>query len=978
MLLSVTVASAQNTDSSSHLARGLELIRMGQWHAAEHELGKVRIAELSEIERVEIEYRMAECAAMLRKDDAVQALVAFRVKYPESVYDRDAALLLGDVMYDIGDYADAAEAYSSVDYSKSDSDRRSESNFKHGYSLFMTGRNGEAAQMFDMVSGGKYAEHALYYKSYIDYTSGRYGEAERGFRELESSAAYKPIVPFYLLQIEFLKGNYDYVTAHGDELLAASDGARAADMARILSESWFHKENYPAALKYMERYVALGGRMGRGEKYVAGYSAYMTNNIGEAIRLLSEATGPDDELSQNAAYHLAGCYLRTGDKRAAMQSFSIAASSGHVPQIREDAMFNCGKLQFELGGGVFNEAINMLSKYIREYPDSPHIGEAWEYLAAAYYNSRNYDAAYEAIRMIPSPDNNIRTAYQKIAYFRALEYIGEGRNSQAMSALNEALDNRFNAKYTALAQFWKAELLFREGRYADAAALYKTYVSLSPAGEREHRLAQYNLGYCYFNTEDWSESASWFDKMLKNSSTRDMYAADALNRRGDIYFAGRKFADAIDCYGKAAASSTDARYYAAFKRAMMYGYAGTPDRKIEALTAINEGAYADDALYELGRAYMAKERYRDAATTLKRFTERYPESELYNAALSGLGLAYQNLGDNNAALGYYKRIVESAPSSPEARDAMLAIKSIYVGAGDADAYFAFASKSGIDSDMGAAARDSLAYAAAENIYLSQTSGDKRIAALQGYLDKYPRGGFRPNALYNLADASLAEGNTDESIRALTELAGMYHNGFTVRGLDKLSAQLASEKRYGEAADAFLRLAESATAPATVSKAWRGYLDNSVAAKDATRLTAAIDKTLAASGADKETKRQAKFLKAEALHNSGTEGYMPIYRELAADMKSETGAKSQLRLIEIEYGAGRTDAVEKLVMEFSASGTPYMYSLGRAFLILGDIYADKGDVFQARATYQSIVDGYSPRNDGIVDEAKRRIENLKIE
>ena len=33
------------------------------------------------------------------------------------------------------------------------------------------------------------------------------------------------------------------------------------------------------------------------------------------------------------------------------------------------------------------------------------------------------------------------------------------------------------------------------------------------------------------------------------------------------------------------------------------------------------------------------------------------------------------------------------------------------------------------------------------------------------------------------------------------------------------------------------------------------------------------------------------------------------------------------------------------------------------------------MFQARATYQSVADGYTPTDDGIVDEAKARIALL---
>ena len=37
---------------------------------------------------------------------------------------------------------------------------------------------------------------------------------------------------------------------------------------------------------------------------------------------------------------------------------------------------------------------------------------------------------------------------------------------------------------------------------------------------------------------------------------------------------------------------------------------------------------------------------------------------------------------------------------------------------------------------------------------------------------------------------------------------------------------------------------------------------------------------------------------------------------------------------------------------------------------------RNDAFQARATYQSIVDGYADRTDGIVEEARQKIDALK--
>ena len=59
-----------------------------------------------------------------------------------------------------------------------------------------------------------------------------------------------------------------------------------------------------------------------------------------------------------------------GRKQQAMQSFAMASSEGYDDAISEDALFNYGKLQYELGGGYFNEAINVLNRYIARYPNS--------------------------------------------------------------------------------------------------------------------------------------------------------------------------------------------------------------------------------------------------------------------------------------------------------------------------------------------------------------------------------------------------------------------------------------------------------------------------------------------------------------------------------------------------------------------------------------------------------------------------------
>ncbi len=69
-----------------------------------------------------------------------------------------------------------------------------------------------------------------------------------------------------------------------------------------------------------------------------------------------------------------------------------------------------------------------------------------------------------------------------------------------------------------------------------------------------------------------------------------------------------------------------------------------------------------------------------------------------------------------------------------------------------------------------------------------------------------------------------------------------------------------------------------------------------------------------------------------------------------------------------------DKAEKVIFAYSGTGTAGVLA-SQGLILLGDVYVRKGDNFQARATYQSVADGYSPADDGIVAEAKERIAKL---
>ena len=122
-------------------------------------------------------------------------------------------------------------------------------------------------------------------------------------------------------------------------------------------------------------------------------------------------------------------------------------------------------------------------------------------------------------------------------------------------------------------------------------------------------------------------------------------------------------------------------------------------------------------------------------------------------------------------------------------------------------------------------------------------------------------------------------------------------------------------------------------------------------------------------------RESRYAKAKVLQKRGDAAAVEIFKTLSEDVRHVEGSEAAYMVIQSTYEAGNADEAEKLVYAFADKNTPHSYWLGKAFILLGDIYRSKGDMFQARATYQSVADGYTPTDDGIVDEAKARIAQL---
>ena len=195
-------AQAAGPEIETLAGRARDLFDYGRWSDARQEFLRVR-AVLTPSDRLlaqEADFYLAACAVELGSPDAEGALREFAERYPESVYANDVRFALGSFYCAAGNMEKAREAFAQTDYKALSAPRREQYDIRMGYVAFAGGDYRKAYDYFDRIgSRSEYADHARYYKAYIDYAEGRYGRAKQAFTALLRSDAYRDVVPYLSL-----------------------------------------------------------------------------------------------------------------------------------------------------------------------------------------------------------------------------------------------------------------------------------------------------------------------------------------------------------------------------------------------------------------------------------------------------------------------------------------------------------------------------------------------------------------------------------------------------------------------------------------------------------------------------------------------------------------------------------------------------------------------------------------------------------
>ncbi len=973
---------------NADLVSAMDLFNKAKYGAALYELQRVvdRISDPHDLTRVDAEFYSAICAVRLFNDNAGQRLNAFVAEHPESLHVPEVRMELFRYAFARKKWKESIMWSDKVDRLALGGEDLDEYRFKRGYAFFQQNDReaalGEFAEVKDLPAGeaggtGIYATPSLYYASHIQYERGNYETALTGMRKLESDENFGKVVPYYIAEILFLQGKYDELDAFVKPLLNDPQGTkRINEINRLAGEANYRNGRYAEAVPFLEKSAQRVG-VDRNDRYILGYAYYRAGDCKKALAEFNLVANGTDSVAQMATYHMADCYLKLNEKNYARNAFKKTYELGNDPKVTEDALFQYAKLAYELSFDPYHEAINALRNYLKTYPDTPRRDEAYEFLLNVYLKTKNYESALEALDEIKNKDLRLREAYQKLAYDRGVELYEGRKYADAALFFERALKFPVNQEVNARAHFWMAESYYGKGDLQSALRKYNDLRNSAGAYATDlYEQAGYGMGYTFFKLKQYDEAATSFRRFVAGSGGEARQRSDAMLRIGDCYFVGRDNAQAIKWYDDAIRAASPDRDYAMSQKGICQGLQQQFNEKITTLRGLlsqfPDSRYAADAKYQLGQTYINQDNDAEAMKYYGQVVSQHPNSPHVQQSMLQMALIHNRQGDPARALDAFKAIVTKYPTMDGSKEALSGIEAIYVDQGRVAEYEAYV-KTLKFVDPSTLGLDEKYYRSAEILYFD----DKCPAAVQAlgdYLNKYPNGAYALNALFYRGDCNYRQGLYEAALPDLEKVIKRDAAQFLESALFGASDILFKEKRWAGALDHFVRLEAVASFPQNVLAAQVGQM-RSLRELGRTTDAAVAGGRVAANGqATADLKAEAGLLAAKVKLDAGDyDGAYTAFLAVSKVSVNQLGAEAKFHQAYVRHLQTRYRDAEKEVFELVGRYPAYDHWKARSFILLGDVYVQLDDRFQAKATLQSVIDNSTEPE--LVAQARQRLDAI---
>jgi TolA-binding protein len=971
---------------------GINLLNSGQYTAAARQFNLIEEAKIKPATQAQFEselsllkensqYYQALCALELGNDDAESQFLRFIKEHPENPLAKLAYFQVGRFYSKQQKFADALIWFNKVDAGDLSGSENVEYKYRKGYAYFATSDYKNAQLLFADVKNRRspFTEDATYYFAYIAYLNKDYHLALVNFERLKNSKKYEDSYPYYITAVYFLDKRYDDVLTYAIPIINTTHQQHETEMLRIIGASYFAKGDFDNAVKYYSRFQDEdhGATQNMQDSYQIGYSYYKVGNNAQAAIELEKLVEGQDIYSQYGNNTLGDVFLKLNNKQSARNAFLVASKLKFDLKIQEDALYQYAKLSYELD---FNSAaLGATRLYLKNYPRSTRTDEVKILLGEELLNSHNYAEAVDILEPIPNKSESAKIAYQKVTYYRGLEFYNERAFENAIGIFLRSLKYPQDDKITALTTYWMAEAMYEVRKYDESVENFQSFLDMPAARETDvYNYANYALAYAAFGGEKYHTAATYFERFLNGEEKDAATVNDARTRLGDSYFVLKSYGKALDNYNRIIDEHAPGEDYALFQRGIIQGLQGSQDNKIATLTEVlnkfPNSDYADDASFEIAYAYFLKGDGPAAKTGLQAMIDKYPHSSYVPRALATEGLIDYNAGNDSLAVTSFKKVVSDYSSTDEAKQALKQIEKIYTDKGDAQGFISYAATTPI-GNYTSAEQEGIMYTAANNLYL-RGDWNGTVGAVNAYFDKFPtKPIYNKQARFIRAESLVNLGKGNEAVPDYNVILNDWTSDYTEKSLISMAKLYIAQQKYNEAVVYLKKLEINSEYKADYTFAINNLLlcyaqmdmpDDALFYVKAVR---ANEKT-----SEEDKYRTGLYAGKAYLSKGDTTAAIKEFDYTVANTKTIAAAEAKYNIALIEYKQRKYKASQKTCFDLAKELPNYDYWIAKTYILLADDYTGLKDTFQAKATLQSIIENYKG-NDDVLPTAKQKLDLL---
>lgn len=921
----------------------------------------VDAGNLSSVIQLESRYYYIICGLEINDETAVPLAVNFIEMENNTARVQMMNFHLGEYYFRKQEFAHAQNYYAGANISNLSNREIADMKFHQAYGFFVMQQFEKAKPLFNAIrqipKDPNYLD-ANYYYGFICFNEKNYAQALESFEIAQKLPEYQNVIPFYLAEIYYFKGDKDKALESGINAIKKTGQYYDLQLHQLVGHIFFEKREFARALPYLEKFVSAKEKVRREDLYELSYCYYEAKNWPKSIEGFKQLGGAEDSLAQNSMYLLADAYLKTNDKANARTAFRFCASNNSNAMQKEVSSFNYGKLSYDLG--YMDPALQSFQSFIAAYPQSAFIQEAKELLVNTLANTSNYKEALKLYESLAVKSDNAVKLYPRLLYGSAVELINDQQIDKADELFTRLLQAPYHAAQLPLANFWKGEIAYRKDNIDPSINYILAYLK-NPVvnGEVNITHARYILAYGYLKKEEYTAAKEYFELIAKNvSAASSAIEQDAYLRAADCYFMSKDFKQSLRMYESVINQQLPSADYALYQKGIIAGALNKNAEKISLLQSLEKqypaSSLVADANLEIANTYLADENFQSAIAPLKKITANAKAAALGPQAYLKLGVAYFNMDKNDESLENFKKLVTSYPNTEESTAAIDYIRNIFVEKQKPGEFAEFMKQNG--KPITNTEEDSLTFRSSMLRYEAKDMAGARTGFVY-YLTRFPDGKYHLDANYLVAEIYAADKSVKEALPFYKVVADQSPNVHAERSTLQIARIYYFDlKDYENAQKYFSLLKSIATQQENRLEAMRGLLRCQFKAQQWKEAAANAGDLLLEKGIATDDRMMASMVVAKNHQlNNEWEPAMGSYKQVIAAGKSEYAAESQYRIAEILLQQDKPAEAEKAAFEVIKKSGAYEYWVTKSYVLLGDVYVKEKDWFNAEATYKSIVE-----------------------